>query len=458
MMKKTSLKNCLLMGTTGIVLLLSMVVGTFFTGGGVASAAALGSRHVMSVHPLYRYAGRSQGNATTFSCQSATAAVSCYSPQALLKAYDIQRVQDAGIKGQGQTIVIIDAFGDPTVADDLNVFDTAFGLPAAHLNVLNPFGAVFDPNNADDVGWSGEIALDVESSHAVAPAATIDLVVAKSDQDQDIENALEYAVNHNLGSVISQSYGEAESCVDPTILQAQHRTFAKALLKGISLFASSGDDGAAQLTCDGSSFFLSASSPASDPLVTSVGGTHLNASQPDGAYISESAWNDEFGASGGGYSTIYSRPFYQAGYVHNRGRGVPDVSYSGDVNGGLLIAWSQGVPENVGDIFIFGGTSAGSPQWAAMTALVDSVFGRQGDLNPLLYLFVARAEYSRVFHDITSGNNSVVETDANGNPVTVNGYNTTRGWDAVTGLGTIDLGNAILGSGRGCWARSAITY
>ncbi len=456
MTKKSSLKNRLLMGISGAALLFSLV-GAFFVGGGTA-AAATGSRHVMSVHPVYRYAGKSHGAATVFSCQSATAAVACYSPQALLKAYGIQRVQDAGIKGQGQTIVIIDAFGDPTVADDLNVFDTVFGLPAAHLNVINPFGAVFDPNDADAVGWSGEIALDVESAHAVAPAATIDLVVAKSDQDQDIENALEYAVSHNLGSVISQSYGEAESCVEPSILRAQHRTFAQAVRKGISLFASSGDDGAAELTCDGSSFFQAASSPASDPLVTSVGGTHLDASQPDGAYIGESAWNDEFGASGGGYSTIYQRPFYQNGFVHNRGRGVPDVAYNGDVNGGLLVAWSQGVPENVGDIFIFGGTSAGSPQWAAMTALVDTVFGRQGDINPLLYLFVARIEYSRVFHDVTTGNNSVVLADANGNPVTVNGFNATRGWDAVTGLGSIDLGNALLGSGRGCWSKSPVTY
>jgi len=459
MMKKSSLKNRLLMGTTGATLLLSMAAGALLGGAGVASAATTGaSRHVMSVHPIYQYAGQSNGSGTTFKCQSATAAVSCYSPQALLKAYDIQRVQDAGIKGKGQTIVIIDAYGDPTVADDLKVFDTAFGLPAANLNVINPYGATFNPNDPVASSWSGEIALDVESSHAVAPQATIDLVLAKTSADQDIENALEYAVNNRLGSVISQSYGEAESCVDPTILQAQHRTFAKAVSEGISLFASSGDNGAAQPTCDGSSFIQSASSPASDPLVTSVGGTHLSASQPDGAYGSESAWNDQFGSSGGGYSTIYHRPFYQNSFVHNSGRGVPDVSYSGDVNGGLLIAWSGGVPANVGAIYIFGGTSAGSPQWAAMTTLVDSVFGRQGDLNPLLYLFVARAEYSRVFHDVTTGNNSVVLADANGNPVTINGYNATPGWDAVTGLGSIDLGNAILGSGRGCWSKFAITY
>lgn len=457
-MKKPSLKNRLLIGGVGFTLLLSLLFGAFtVTPASSAHAATTPSSHTMSVHPLYRYAGNASDSAT-FRCQQPGYPINCYTAQELLKAYGIQRVQDAGIRGKGQTIVIIDSFGDPTIADDLNVFDTTFGLPAAKLNIIYPNGQpAFDLNNADEVGWSGEIALDVESAHAVAPAATIDLVVAYSDQDQDIQNALQYAVDHRLGNVISQSYGEAESCVDPTIMKAQHRAFAKAVAEGITLFASSGDNGAAQPTCDGSSAILSASSPASDPFVTSVGGTSLTATQPDGTYVSETAWNDEYGASGGGYSTIYSRPFYQNGYVHNSGRGVPDVSYSGDVNNGLLIAWSGGDPTQVGSIYIFGGTSAGSPQWAAMTSLVDSVFGPQGDINPLLYLFVARFEYSKVFHDITTGNNTVVESDANGNPLTITGYNATRGWDAVTGLGSIDLGNAILGSGKGCWSNHAIT-
>jgi subtilase family serine protease len=458
-MKKPGLKNRLITGATGLTLMLSMVAGVLLSGAGGGVAFAATKSHVMSVHPLYQYAGQSSGDATTFSCQSTTAPLICYSPQALLKAYDIQRVQAAGITGKHTTIVIIDAFGDPTLTQDLQVEDTTFGLPAAKLHVIDPFGTpVFDPTNADEVGWSGEIALDVESSHAVAPAATIDLVVALSDQDQDLQNALQYAVDHHLGDVISQSYGEAESCVDPALLTAEHQTFAQAIREGITVFASSGDDGAAQLSCDQTTYIKSVSSPASDPLVTSVGATFLNATQPDGSYVSESAWNDPYGSTGGGYSTLYQRPSYQNGYVHNSGRGVPDVSYSGAVNGGLLIAWSQGDPTQVGSIYIFGGTSAGSPQWAAMTDLVDSVFGPQGDINPLLYLFVARFEYSSVFHDVTTGNNSVVEADENGNPVNITGYNAKKGWDATTGLGSIDLGNAILGTGKGLWSKTAITY
>ena len=78
--------------------------------------------------------------------------------------------------------------------------------------------------------------------------------------------------------------------------------------------------------------------------MTGVGATSLTASQPDGAYKSETAWNDQYGSSGGGYSKLFARPSYQNGFVPSSGRGVPDVSYSGDVNNGLLIAWSQGDP------------------------------------------------------------------------------------------------------------------
>ncbi len=454
-MKKLSLKNRLITGSTGVALLLGMA-SAFFTGGAAVSAAPASHAHEMSVHPIYQYAGQSASK--TFKCQQPGSSINCYTAQELLNAYNIQRVHDAGIQGKGQTIVIIDAYGDPTIADDLNVFDTTFGFPAAKLNIINPFGATFNASDPTQVGWTGEIALDVESSHAVAPQATIDLVVAKSASDQDLENVLAYAVNHHLGNVISQSYGEAEACADPVVMKAQHRTFAQAVREGISLFASSGDSGAAQGTCDGNSYMQAASTPASDPYVTSVGATSLTASQPNGTYGSETAWNDQYGSSGGGYSTIYRRPFYQNGFVRNSHRGVPDVSYSGDVNNGLLVAWSKGDPKLVNSIYIFGGTSAGSPQWAAMTSLVDSVVGPQGDINPLLYLFVARVEYHQVFHDVTTGNNSVVETDVNGKSVPVSGFNAARGWDAVTGLGSLDLGNALLGPGRNSWSATPITY
>src|ERR1700761_2052979 len=134
----------------------------------------------------YRYIGKASSASSSsymFSCQEPGAALNCYTPQELATAYDIP----SKLTGAGQTIVIIDAFGDPTLTQDLGVEDTTFGLPAANLDVIYPNGQpAFDPTNADEVNWTGEISLDVESAHAIAPAAKIDLVIAKSDQDADI--------------------------------------------------------------------------------------------------------------------------------------------------------------------------------------------------------------------------------------------------------------------------------
>jgi subtilase family serine protease len=409
-----------------------------------AGLASYGHRMTpaMSAPLDYRYEGqaRSPGQ-TTFACQNPGATPACYTPQELATAYDIP----GKLTGAGQTIVIIDAFGYPTLPQDLQVFDTTFGLPAPVLNVIYPDGKpVFDPGNADEVSWSGEIALDVESAHAIAPGAHIDLVVARSDQDTDLASADEYVARHNLGAVLSQSYGEAESCEDPAVRAAVHRSYRRDRRKGITVFASSGDDGAALPSCDGSGWIKSVSAPASDPLVTGVGGTHLDATQPAGHYVSETTWNDEFGATGGGFSTLYQRPAYQRGLPVHGSRGVPDVSYSADINGGLLIAWSQGLPAQVGGIFDFGGTSAGSPQWAAIIALADqSAHQRIGYLNPVLYQIAATPLRSYAFHDITTGDNTVTLADASGNPVTITGYSAGTGWDPVTGLGSPDAAHLI---------------
>ncbi len=229
----------------------------------------------------YRYVGkdssRAQGPGYLFTCQEPGASLNCYTPQELATAYDIQK----NLTGAGQTMVLIDAFGDPTITQDLGVEDSTFNLPGANLSVIYPSGKpAFNPANADEVNWSGEIALDVESAHAVAPAAKIDLVIAKNDQDPAVLSALQYVVAHRLGSVLSQSYGEAESCEASSIVKADHTLFAAAEAQGMTVLAAAGDDGAAQPSCNGSTYIKSASLPATDPLVTGVGATSLTASQP----------------------------------------------------------------------------------------------------------------------------------------------------------------------------------
>lgn len=425
------------------VVLLAVLVGTFYFHGvsSAAYAAASIKSHLIKVKPEYTPAGK-VGQNGMFTCQSDSAAFRCYTPGQIRRAYDIQRVLAAGIKGAGRTVVIIDAFQSPTIRQDLDRFDQIFGLHKAKLNIIAPDGLTpFDPGDPIQVGWSAEISLDVEWAHAIAPNATIDLVLARDSQDTSILSVTKYAIDNNLGDVISQSFGEAESCMDPQLMSLQHQAFREATKKGITLLASSGDAGSAQQACSGSSFLLSVSTPASDPLVTAVGGTYLNADAARGTYIGESAWNETDvvdGASGGGFSSVYDRPNYQEGFARNAMRGVPDIAYDASVNGGVLVVWSSS-GQGQGLLFIFGGTSAGSPQWAGIIALVDQFVGtRVGFINPILYEDFA-GQYATYFHDITAGNNALITTG-------LSGYNTRIGWDAVTGLGSFIVGNSILGS------------
>jgi subtilase family serine protease len=295
----------------------------------------------------------------------------------------------------------------------------------------------------------------VEWAHAIAPDAQIVLVLAKSNDDADILSATKYAVDHNLGDVISQSFGEDESCMDPDLLVKQHQVFADATKKNITLFASSGDEGAAQPTCDGTSWGKAASSPASDPLVTGVGGTELHAadycltalgcdpsSNPaPGTYQDEIVWNepDFAAATGGGFSVLYDEPSFQRATIHkghgDKQRGVPDVSYNAAILHGVLVFYDI---NGNGGVYLVGGTSAGSPQWAAITVIADQKAGKRlGFINKALYqISQSKKNYAKSFFDITSGNSSVVEEDSDGNPVAVDGFNAEKGWDATTGLGS----------------------
>ena len=413
------------------------------TAGSVASAATTRMVPADRFHggPLYRgFTGNSLPHQGTFSCQSASAPLPCYAPAQIRRAYNIPN----NLTGAGQTIAIVDAFGNPDIQSDLALFDSTFDLPAAHLNIICATTCpTFDPTNADEVDWAGEIALDTQWAHAIAPGATIDLVISKSDMDTDILAAQQYVVNHNLGDVLSQSFGEGETCMASSTFAAQHQVFVKAQAEKISVFASAGDSGSAQPDCNNDGgYFLSASTPASDPLVTGVGGTHLNANFTTGQYHSESVWNDsgtsiDIGAGGGGFSTQFLRPSYQAFANHNQFRGVPDVAYNADIFGGVLIVCSEcngGTPA----FFLVAGTSSGSPQWAAIAALADQGAGhRLGFLNPTLYAIgLSVTGYLTSFHDVTTGNNA---WDVTGVP----GYSAGPGWDPTTGLGSPNAANLI---------------
>jgi subtilase family serine protease len=398
-------------------------------------------------------------NYSLFSCQvigEMPAGVSCYDPYQIRHAYNIDTLIDEGFDGRGKTIVIIDSFQSPNIVLELNTFIAFYGLPSLNglggpsdhrlgtFTQIAPNGLTpFDPTNQDQVGWAEEITLDVLWAHAIAPGANIKLVLAKSDADADIQSAREYAVAHHLGDVISQSFGENESCMDPNLVARQHQAFAEATVNDTTIFASTGDSGAAQETCDGLSFVKAASSPASDPLVTAVGGTELNAagycftalgcnpatSPLPGTFQGEVAWNEPgIGATGGGFSVLYDEPSYQKGAIHGgKQRGVPDVSYTAAVLHGVLTYLNiPGIPPG---FYLFGGTSVGSPQWSAILSIADQKAGYDlGFINTALYhIGQAPPHYSVSFFDVTSGNNSFAG---------VTGFNAGPGWDPTTGLGS----------------------
>jgi len=401
-----------------------------------------------------------------FSCQViGFSAANCIDPYQMRHAYQIDSLIADGYDGTGQTIVIVDAFQHPTLQSQVDTFDTFYGLPAIQLTQVAPDGLTpFDPTDENMLGWAEEISLDVEWAHAIAPKARIMLVLAKTNQDEDIVSALNYAVTNNLGSVISMSFGENESCLGPELTTAYHNIFSAATAKNITLLASSADQGAALNTCDGASWVKAVSSPAADPLVTGVGGTELTVAKyclasvgcnpaqnpAPGTYQSEIVWNEglpygDYGnvfgygthATGGGFSVIYDEPAYQQGLLPGgKQRAVPDVAYSAAIEHGVLTYLAiPGIPSG---FYLFGGTSAGAPQWAAITAIADQRAGKSlGFLNTALYhIAQAQSKYASSFHDITSGTNSSLQFDEADNPVDIPGYNAGLGWDAPTGAGS----------------------
>ncbi len=426
----------------------ALALGTTFAAGSAASAAGTdGSDIVYTVHPLTKQfsTGTKPGALPTPSQCVAGIGLACYTPALIRKAYDVPD----GWTGKGQRIVIVDAYGSPTVRGDLDVFSQTFGLPKADLNVYYPAGRpqTSTAHRGQPLSWAGETSLDVQWAHAIAPDATINLVVAPNNYGNALNVAVKYAVDHDLGDVLSMSYGADEAAIkgkgNNLQLQQSHANFAAAAAKGISLFASSGDDGASN-----GGPALAAGYPASDPLVTAVGGTNLFASD-SGAYEGETVWGDEascavhqpfgctlgpIGATGGAPSTIFPAPAYQAGVNGNAMRTTSDVSYNASVYTSVFVYEGFNANPDDNGFYFYGGTSSGSPQWAAIGALADQQAGhRLGTLNPALYAIGTGATHALAFHDVTSGNNAWQGP----------GLDAKAGYDDPTGLGSPDVSNLV---------------
>lgn len=376
----------------------------------------------------------------------------CYSPWQLQAAYNLHPLFSGGLTGRGETIAIVDSFGSPTIRTDLARFDADFGLPPPpSFKIIAPAGKipVYDPSGTDRIAWAEETTLDVELAHSMAPEANILLVETPVDETvgragfPQIVRAENYVIDHKMADVISQSFGAAEQTFPGgQAIRGLRSAFFKARSRGVTVLASSGDQGpTSQRNVNGDLFPRRVTVwPASDPLVTAVGGTQLHLNPSGTRTARDNAWNDfpdggGVSAGGGGLSTVFKRPLYQdsVSSVTAQHRGVPDVSLSADPRGGALIYTSfAGLPAGYRTI---GGTSEAAPLLAGIVAVANQANGADlGFLNPKLYRI---GSGTPVLPDITKGNTTVVFSGSS-KPITVTGYRAIPGYDLATGLGTVD--------------------
>ena len=430
---------------TGVAL---AATGGLASGSGSGRRAAGGSGPLLSGVPV-------QGGTGAGGVTSPVPPGGGLTPDQIRAAYDLPPLTDLGgpgplknITGKGQTIVVVDSFGSPTIAADLAHFDSYFGLPAPpSFRVIQPAGKVppFHASNGNRAGWASETTLDVEWAHVVAPGASIVLVETPTSENEgttgfpQIVTAEKYVLRHKLGQVISQSFAATEQTFpaksDYAALRNLRSAYVLAAADHVTVLAATGDDG---VTSDKYNMVdeyttPAVSWPATDPLVTAVGGTQLKL-RANGSRVSpDVAWSD----SGGGRSIVFPRPSYQNSVRSLTGshRGVPDISMDASCHSSVAIYASFDASES-GQWSALCGTSLATPLFAGVVALADQYAGHAlGLVNPAIYQIEARHERGIV--DITKGKNTQTFTQ-DGRRYTVHGFSARKGYDLVTGVGTVD--------------------
>jgi subtilase family serine protease len=455
---RVTARAALPVAAVGGVAMLSLAVPAANVAAPAAGAATASVRPVPDLGGPVLKTAQFPAPQTIATCQ-AELGIACYTPVQYRVAYDLNSLYAKGITGAGKTIVIVDSFGSPTIASDLHTFDAQFGFPDPVLQI-EQFGAIppFDPTNSTMVGWAEETTLDVEYAHSIAPGAKIVLAETAVAETEGVTgfpemmNAEESLINSGVGDVITQSFGATEQTFpgvssgnDSSLLNLRY-AYKDAYAHHVTVLASSGDSGATNDELDGTTLYpyRVVGWPASDPLVTAVGGTQLNLDQAGNKITPDVVWNDGFGAGGGGNSAVFTRPLYQIGVAKTVGRkrGVPDISMSAAVNGGAWVYMSFAGIESPGvsdpGWYIFGGTSEASPIFSGIVALADQVAGhRLGLINPALYVLGALNHIGipgTGIVNVTSGNNSFGG---------VTGFNAAPGYNMATGWGTIDAAKFV---------------
>lgn len=388
------------------------------------------------------------------------------SPADFATIYDVNPLYKASINGAGQTIAIVGR--SDIAASDIAAFHTLTGLPAPNFQTIV---------NGPDPGINGdevEQDLDVSWSGAVAPGAMVDLVVSGSTATTDgVDLSASYIVDNDLAPIMSTSYGECEQFLELSGSVYWSMLWEQAAAQGMSAFVSAGDSGGAGCDNDNTESVaqlgFAVNGLASTPFNVAVGGTEFNDFANPGqywadsnnsanissalGYIPEEAWNEsgttsnnDLGApnivaGSGGVSVMFPKPAWQAGtgVPQDGARDLPDVALSASVRDGYIICLAAlGGDCSQGYFFLVGGTSASSPSFAGIMALVNQQTNSiQGDPDPTIYALAGSKNASSIFHDTVVGDNKVPALDGS-----LIGYATTPGFDLATGWGSVDV-NAL---------------
>jgi subtilase family serine protease len=421
-----------------------------------ANASHITAPFSYGVHPKVRRIG----DLLLHNCPGGT--VCALTPAAMNTAYDYSYFPGR-FDGTGQTIVIVTAFGSPTIKTDLATFDSkaiANLPPPPSFNIVYPGGSpTVNLSNAGQLGWAEETTLDVEWAHAAAPGANIVLVVANNDQGATIQNTQQYAVSTYPNSVVSLSFGAQELSINggannTQIAQAHAIYQSAALTYHDTVVASAGDQGSS-----GTAFTVpNPQYPASDPYVLGVGGTNLTLASHN-KYAAETAWNDGIGgsgATGGAPSTIWDQSLLPdqnkllstcTGTSPGVGcRQVADVAFAGS-DSAVAIYIGFTAPGVTPGLYAAGGTSVGAPMIAGLIAVANQqraklkpAKGGVGWITDAIYSQYTSAQLTTKapFHDITAAGNNVFVNNLTPQCCAVG-----VGYDNPTGLGTPDVNNFV---------------
>lgn len=361
-----------------------------------------------------------------------------YQPSELQTAYNMTALysqKDAAGKpldGTGETVVITDAFGSATIAQDAEAFSQIYGLPdltPANFQIMQAPGSVQHPNNPRWTNdWAGEITLDVELVHAMAPGAKIVLVISPNN-GADLDEAVNWAVVHHFGNTISNSWSGLEGFGNPAQFNRVNRILEMAAAQGVDVNYSSGDSGDNTSTAG----FVTVGFPGSSPYATSVGGTSMFLN-PDNTMNMQTGWGTNLTAiantqaagnppydppfnegfiygAGGGTSLTFAKPSFQAGLPGTM-RLLPDISLLADPYTGAEIIETVGGQLSVG---VIGGTSLACPMFSGVMAIAAQRNGHVGLGQAAARVYNLPAGAVSDVTDISSANNVVGSiTDANG--------------------------------------------